>query len=273
VWAAASAVLANDFVLRGRAPPWLTDRLSDVGWLVLVPVLLAPLLSWTRRPRTLALLVSAAAFVALQLWPPLGRVIKPDHVADAADLVALPGLLGAVWAWRGHRHAGWPVAGALALGTLVADSWSTPPDASWPCAESADWDPAQPLQLRLDTFNPQLPTDTDAFARGLTLRDANGDVPFVLANLGSSTLALCARDGLRGDTDYTWTIGPWSYSGGNEVGFEHEALPTVRFHTRAGDGVPVDNAGDCAALADLTDDEEASCETWEPIDPDSGDTG
>lgn len=274
VWLAAGMVLANDFVLRGHAPAWLTDRLSDVGWLVLVPVLLAPLLAWTGRPRMFALVAAAAFYTALQLWSPLGRWFKADHVADPADLFALPALLGAVWVWRRPASVRLPLVlgAALAVGTLAADSWATPPDASWPCAESEEWDPATPLRLQLNGFEFNVPSDTDAFVRGLSLREEGGaEVPFVVANLGGVEVALCARDGLRGGTEYTWTIGPWSADGGNEVEYEHEALPTVHFRTQAGEGVPVAGVQDCAALADqLPDAVYVACDPWAE---DTGDSG
>jgi hypothetical protein len=69
----AVAVLAvNDHLLKGRAPPLLTGKLSDAAVCFLLPLYLSALvgLVWRRRPLarlTVASLVTAALFAALEL--------------------------------------------------------------------------------------------------------------------------------------------------------------------------------------------------------------
>jgi hypothetical protein len=85
----------------------LTGKLSDVGWLVVVPVLLAGMLGLCgvahRWARPLALVAAGGVYTALQVWPPFGAWFSVRHVADVGDLVALPAMFGAVFAWRSPR--------------------------------------------------------------------------------------------------------------------------------------------------------------------------
>jgi hypothetical protein len=272
VLGAAAVIFVNDLVLRVVAPGWLTGKLSDAAFLIVAPVFGAALLAlagvpgtWARRAAAFGTVVF---YVALQLWPPLGAFFRASHVADVEDLLVLPAMFGAAYAWRRSAvrgatgavaHASGGTHGdpsryvaALALpllaGALVATSYGFETEASMPCGEDSTWDPAEALYLRLPAFDE--PVDTDLFLRGLRLTDADGaEVALVAARPGGAFIAVCAREGLRGDTTYTWEIGPWTEESSNELRFVHNALPTVVFHTLAGDGVPVAGPADCAALA------------------------
>lgn len=281
VLSAAALIVVNDFLLRGRAPAWLTGKLSDVGWLIVAPVLVAAVLAVARVPRArlVGFVVSGAVYVVLQVWPALGALVSAGHVADLQDLWALPAMLGAVVAWRGRAgsRGAWVGIPVLA-GVLVADSWGTVSSTSWPCGDGMEWDPAEPLRLHLQTWA-GTPADTDMFLDGLRLLDdAGAEVPLVVA--ATSPLLVCARDGLRGDTAYTWEIGPWDAQPSNQVAFEEDALPTVTFRTVGGDGAPAADAAACAALATkLSDAVNDACSTWPTEDiwldtgADTGDTG
>lgn len=288
VLGAAGLLVLNDFVLRGWAPGWFTGKASDVAWLVLVPVVLAAAAArcgvTDRVARLGSLVVTAAVFVTLQLWAPLGALVRGDHVADVGDLLALPAILGAVVAWRGAgarrgtgrgagRGAGqWASLLALPVlgGALVADSFGFPPSVTWPCAAGMQWDTADPLVLRLSAWG-WAPVDTDAFLRGTHLVDAAGvEVPLV-AGRGDDAIYLCARDGLRGDTDYTWTVGPWDERSSNQASYTHDALPTVTFRTTAGDGPPVATAAACVALVvEMDSATRAACDPWDTGPADTG---
>ncbi|MES2640508.1 MAG: hypothetical protein V4850_13530 [Myxococcota bacterium] len=253
--AAAALILLNDFGLRGHAPGWLTGKLSDVGWLVVAPVLIAALLArivGPRRAKAAAIGLAGGFYIVLQVWAPLGAWFRPDHVADLEDLLVLPALLGALYTWRPDaRRASPRWASRLAVpglaAVLLADDTHLGNAGSAPCREDMEWDAAEPLRFRSNPAR-EAPVDTDGFARGVHLRDESGaEVPFVLAASGSTAL-LCARDGLRGDTDYTWQIGPWTEEQSNERRFQDGGLPTVLFHTLPGDGPPVADAAACAAL-------------------------
>lgn len=259
VLAAAALIVVNDFVLRGHAPGWLTGKLSDVGWLVVAPVLVAALLARIgasgRVAKAGGLGLAGGFYIVLQVWPPLGAWFHPTHVADLGDLLVLPALLGAAVAWRGARMRSWAAVAALpALGAvLVADDAGFSQPGSVPCGAGMPWDAAVPLTARFASFS--VPWDTDGFVRGLRLTDESGtDIPLVVTGSWSG-VSVCARDGLRGDTAYTWKIGPWEGVSSNQLAFRHQALPTVRFRTLPGDGPPAADAAACAALV---------------VDPDTG---
>lgn len=253
--AAATLVLVNDFALRGAAPGWLTGKLSDVGWLILVPIAIAACLSaigvGDRRAQGAGLTVALVTFVTLQLWPPLGAWFSPSHIADAEDLLALPALLLALLVWRTSR---WntpvpaAVGAALVGGTLVADSWTDPGNATYPCDETPDWEAATPLRFSLSDID--VPSDTDAFLRAISLVDEAGDeVPFIVIWEGDPGFVLCAREGLRANTAYTWTLGPWEEQSSNEREFFHPGFEPLAVVTGSDEGVPAHDASACAELA------------------------
>ena len=281
VLSAAALMLLNDLVLRGVAPGWLTGKLSDVGWLIVVPVVatvgLRALGFGPRPARGIALAGAAAFYTLLQLWPPLGAWLQPGHVADVGDLLVLPAILGAVVVWRAPTVSPrWRalVAGPFLVGALLADKWWHPPETTVPCGEGMIWDPTEPLRLEL-SWPP--PHDTDGFVRGMRLTADGVDVPLVVGQ--ADTLVVCAKEGLRGGTDYVWELGPWNDKSSNEVIFSHDALPTVRFRTDVGEGRPAETAAECVALMGILDDATLNaCDGYEdtavPEDTgDSADTG
>lgn len=110
-WIAALALLAlNDHWLKGAGilPGWLTGKLSDFAGLYVAPALLAALLR-TRSPAGLVACHAAvlAVFAAINLDPRCAALLASALgvlgfewriVTDAADLIALPALLGS-WSW------------------------------------------------------------------------------------------------------------------------------------------------------------------------------
>jgi hypothetical protein len=286
--ATAALILVNDFALRGYAPAWLTGKLSDAGWLVVAPVVLAALLAGCglrSRVAALSLLATAAFYSLLQTWPPLGAWFGSGHVADAGDLLMLPALLGALAVWRWPRATRLPGAGLVALpllaGTLLADVPALVSEATWPCGDGMRWDPAQPLRLQLDGGATGL-MDTDAFLRGMRLVDGDGvERALVAGNGGSWQIMVCARDGLEPDTAYTWEVGPWAGPASNEVVAAHDALPTVHFVTTSGQTLPAADPASCVRLAsDLPDEVFTTCDPFTPVDTedtaeidDTGDPG
>jgi len=118
VLAAAGVMLLNDAWLRWYWPNAWTGKLSDVAWLVLAPACLAPGLALLlpRRPgwvAGLALALSGGFFAAFKALPVVHAVVvgvfqglsglSPGVLQDPADLVALPALLLAAWAWQSAR--------------------------------------------------------------------------------------------------------------------------------------------------------------------------
>ncbi len=263
VLAAAAVIFVNDLVLRVIAPGWVTGKLSDAAFLIVAPVFGAALVALAgvpgRSARRAAAFGTVAFYVALQLWPPLGAFFRASHVADVEDLLVLPAILGAAYAWRRSnardvegRNA-FVAALPLLAGALVATSWDADyvPPASMPCGEDSTWDAAEALYLQLQA---DPPVDTDAFLRGLRLRDGDGaEVALIAARAGGGFVAVCARAGLRADTTYTWEIGPWTGVSSNELAFGHHALPTVVFRTGGGDGLAAPDPETCASLARRSD--------------------
>lgn len=249
---AAALVLLNDLVLPGRAPTWLTGKLSDIGWLVLAPIGLAATLALlgATRPRSLALGLSAAFFITLQLWPPLGHWFSGRHVADAADLLTLPALLGAVWVWQRPRPGVSPWVGApLLVGTLAADSYVEPRALTWPCGEDMLWPTTEPLRIQMDDGVGSRPVYTEAFVRSFHLHEVDGpDLPLV-ATEADRLYLLCARDGLQPGTTYVWELPELDTNESNQAVWYRAAYPTVRFETSADPGRAVNGPEDCFSLA------------------------
>ena len=265
-WLAAALIAGNDFVLRGVAPGWLTGKLSDVGWLVVVPVLAAAALSGlgvhARRAERAALAATAAFYAVLQLWPPLGAWFSAAHVADVGDLVALPALLLAVVAWR---TPGWrlPVPALLAApvfaSVLLADGLTSPSEGRAPCEATPVWPTAAPFRVELDAaYDPQ----GDRFRRGLHLVDGEGDELALVVADDTWPTAVCAREGLEPNTTYSLAIGPWDEGSANDAPIDHPGLGTVTFTTDDSAGAPADDSDACFALSEdyeLSEEDEDLC--------------
>lgn len=109
---ATAVLLLNDHVFKQAWPGLVTGKLSDVAGLVVAPPVLALLLSLVFADRIAAgasVLLTGAGFAVVKLTPAGAEVASaawsvvngPSGVlADPADLVALPALGLAWWAWR-----------------------------------------------------------------------------------------------------------------------------------------------------------------------------
>ncbi|MDX3655798.1 hypothetical protein PV646_00645 [Streptomyces sp. ID05-26A] len=105
-------LLLNDHVFKQAWPGFVTGKLSDVAGLVVAPPVLGLLLSLFLAGRIAAgasVLLTGAGFAVVKLTPPGAEVASaawsvvngPSGVlADPTDLVALPALGLAWWAWR-----------------------------------------------------------------------------------------------------------------------------------------------------------------------------
>ena len=101
VWLGVILIVVNDLWLKAAYPSWLSGKLSDVGALVVAPLLLAGLLSLAMPAKTagwLAVFGVGAGFTMLKLGALPGS-LPIRSVADASDLLALPALALAVWLW------------------------------------------------------------------------------------------------------------------------------------------------------------------------------
>ncbi|MBN1372124.1 MAG: hypothetical protein JW987_09285, partial [Anaerolineaceae bacterium] len=143
--AAAVLILVNDFFLRPVAPSWWTGKLSDVGALVVWPLLFAAALAlilprcWKHSSALagwLALGLTLAGYLLLKLSPATNTILlamsgqRLRAVADPSDLLLLPILLLPAWLWfrneiqsvRPLRLRWEPLLVALVLLVGVADA-------------------------------------------------------------------------------------------------------------------------------------------------------
>lgn len=279
---AALVIFANDFGLRQVSPGWWSGKLSDAGWLVVTPILLASGLTLLRVPskraREVALATSIAVYLVMQLWPPLGAWFNPMHIADVEDLVVLPAVGLVLVAWRRRETVPSRTSLAMAVPFLGAALVATSeyslsyPRRSWPCGEDMTWETDVPL--RLSVGRPGMGVNSDAFARGIRLFDAQERlVPVIVTPAdGYPHYAICAREGLRPESAYRLELGPWTGGDSNELPIVENAFPTVYFLTTATLGVPVATDDACREHAQtLTDEEFDACN--QPPGRDTGDTG
>ncbi len=141
-------VALNDFLLKPLAPSWLTGKLSDLGMLVFLPLLLAGLLELA-LPRwgaaALSFGIVAGAFVLLKAGPVTAGwlgFLPLRSIADPTDLLALPALAGAFWLWRRGESAPasplrWRLL-ALPLAAVTALADSAMPDMGVTCLAEKD---------------------------------------------------------------------------------------------------------------------------------------
>lgn len=259
---AAIAVLAwNDHVFKGLGPSFLTGKLSDLAWLVVAPVVLAAVLTRAgasdRQAGRVALATTALAFVALQLWPPLGdawcALVGGAHVADAADLWCLPALFLAPRCWRPTR----PVALALPVGALVLCATSFAPYVDYaraPCRDAFDWDPQAPLEVpwrQGDGVDGLPDTRTRNFTDAVWVRGPRGDVEILVLPMRDDLgMVICPLGGLEPDTRYRWKVGRFYNPHPHQLYAWDPAEPGVRsFRTGPARGTPTLTRERCEALA------------------------
>jgi hypothetical protein len=252
-------LVVNDHLGKGIGPGWLTGKLSDLAFLVVAPVALAAALAHLglapRRASRAALAAVGLGFTLLQLWPPLGdtwvALVGGSHVADAADLLALPALALAPWCWRRARPL--PLALPAAALACVATSFGTIPEYRFPEDQDPAWDPHTALWIR---FVDYVDEDAPAWRDRITLLDAGGAaVPFVLGG-DWQVLAICPIGGLEPDADYTWTVTEDPGTSGHHWPTPRTPLTgTWSFHTADAAAAPaiLDDAGCDAAAAALSE--------------------
>lgn len=274
---ATALLLLNDHVLKRAWPGLVTGKLSDVCWLVVAPVVVAAVLAWAPLPARAVRVASlggvAVAYTVLQLWPPLGdawtAVLGGAHVADAADLLALPALALAPLCWRPARRRRWAL--VVAAGACVATTESFQPVYRLPCDGAEDWDPNRPLVLGWGGAT--VPRETESFYRGLALWDEHGaEVPFVVSGSGADAV-LCPLGGLEADAVYTWMAGPWEDDPSNELevpGASWEGVWSFRT-ARASELEPVHHADYCRAVGGHEFDDDPGADPC--VAHDTGDSG
>ena len=129
-------LLVNDHVLKQAYPGLVTGKLSDVAGLVVAPPLMAALVLLVARrapagpTAVVAVVTVGAGFALVKAWPAAARVASgawsilngPSIIrADPTDLLALPALGAAWWAWTRARHRPAPsnLTRAVRLGVVL----------------------------------------------------------------------------------------------------------------------------------------------------------
>jgi len=108
-------ILLNALVFQPLAPSWLTGKLADLAWMVVLPLLLTLLLAplWRgdqKKAFFMAAGLSALILIALKVFPPTNSLVNTLFQTafntplklrlDPTDLLALAGLPLAWWIWR-----------------------------------------------------------------------------------------------------------------------------------------------------------------------------
>jgi len=105
--------LLNDRWLAAAYPGWVTGKLSEIGALVVFPLMLAALvglgLPGRMYPRVVdgAIVATGLAFVLVKLWEPANHILESALGVvdrDWTDLIALPMLAVSRWCYRTARR-------------------------------------------------------------------------------------------------------------------------------------------------------------------------
>jgi hypothetical protein len=236
---AVGVLLVNDHLLKAAWPGVLTGKLSDVAWLVVAPVVTAALLARSGMgplsSQRLALSGVGFVFVLLQLWPALGEawgvLSGGHHVADGADLLALPALLLARLCWTTRssgpeRRWALPVA---ALACLATDQSCFAERRPGDGVQS--WDPNEPLLLSFETDG-GVRRDTVGVRGYVHLRREDSGEPIELGlGAAGNFLLVCPLGGLEPDTRYVWTVEPHTGSNHHHYYNGHSQTGTTTFLT------------------------------------------
>ena len=144
-------VALNDFVLKPLFPSWITGKLSDLGMLFFLPLLLAGLLEFILPRRWAAGLGFGAAgvvFILLKASPLTAtwlEFLALRSIPDPSDLLALPALAVSFALWRSTLHEErapahmlrWRLL-LLPLAMLVALADAAMPDQGVDCLSAPD---------------------------------------------------------------------------------------------------------------------------------------
>ncbi len=105
----------NALIFQPLAPSWLTGKLGDLAWVVVLPLFVSVLfqriwLAPDEKPFAAAALLTGSGFALLKILPPFNQMIRqgfslifqqPLKLAlDPSDLLALAGLPIAWWIWQ-----------------------------------------------------------------------------------------------------------------------------------------------------------------------------
>ena len=148
---AVGLVALNDFVLKPLVPSWITGKLSDIGMLFFLPLLLAGLLEFILPRRWAAGLgfgLAGAGFVLFKAGPVTAGwldFLALRSIPDPSDLLALPALGASFALWRSTLHEerapahtlGWRLV-LLPLAMLVAMADAAMPDQGVDCLAVQD---------------------------------------------------------------------------------------------------------------------------------------
>jgi hypothetical protein len=108
-------ILLNALVLQPLSPSWLTGKVADLAWMVVLPVAVASLLSliWQKQEKMTFWIASVAislVFILVKTLPEVNFFVRalfhglfnlPLKLAlDPSDLIGLVGVILAAWIWN-----------------------------------------------------------------------------------------------------------------------------------------------------------------------------
>lgn len=139
---AMGTIILNAVYLQKFSPSWLSGKLGDLGWMIVLPLVLMVLLSllppgaWSKYIAEISAVLTAVSFTLLKLSPWINQLARSSFTGlvgtplklalDPADLVVLPALLVPLLLWHMEKQVNVPAWRFAAIGlvglSLLADA-------------------------------------------------------------------------------------------------------------------------------------------------------
>lgn len=135
-------IILNALFLQKFSPSWLSGKLGDLGWMIVLPLMFTLLLSllpagkWSKHIVEISTLITAVSFALLKLSPGVNQQARSSFTGlfglplklalDPTDLVVLPALLIPLLLWHMEKQVKVPAWRFAAIGlvglSLLADA-------------------------------------------------------------------------------------------------------------------------------------------------------
>lgn len=226
--------LLNDHVLKGIFGSWWTGKLSDIAGLIVFPLILAVLIERrSSRPIEWGIAATIVFYGSINVFPAadavtetvIGAFIGPVTLTmDSTDLLVLPALVGAWWAWSRARRSSlrrsWGrVVFTGALATTVATSSSSESEVFSGTAFLTE-DMASIEMPITFTIDGEPSGDVDAFETTLAVIPYGGaatnpvEYSIEFSEAGSGVFSLALAPGVTGPVEVRWSVAAVTRGGG-----------------------------------------------------------